>query len=136
MQQRFDRWPRSARIEETSGQIVDHFLVGHLLLAVQERSDVVQANGGELLRHDRLHVAAAALDEHGLEAIAKEIDSGRFDAIVTAAPEDERLLFADQPRLNYELLDWRFRGFHPSVAHPRMLYIINRGWRWPGWPCT
>ena len=74
MQESFDRRARSARIEETARQIVDHILVRHLFLAVQQRCEVVEAHGRKLLRHDRLHVAAAALDEHRLDAIAEEVD--------------------------------------------------------------
>ena len=92
VQQRLDRRPRAARIEQTSRQVVDHLLVGHVAFALSEGRDVVQAHRRKLLRRDRLHVAAAALDQHHRNRVAKEIGGGRFDAVVAAAPQHERLV--------------------------------------------
>jgi len=94
MQKSLDRRPRPAGIEKTSAEVFDHLLVGHIV-AIAQRGDVVETHRRELLRHDRLHVAAAALDEHHRHAVAEEIGGLRLHAVVAAAPQHEVLFHPD-----------------------------------------
>jgi len=119
VQQRFDRRPRAGRIDEAAREVIHHFLVAHLHIAMAERFDVVEANGRELLRHDRFHVAAAALDEHHRNGVAEEVGGGGFDAVVAAAPENERFLQPNQTGLLHELIELGFGSVGPAVEHGR-----------------
>ena len=117
VQQRLDRRARPAGIEQALGEIVDHLLIRHLLLALAQRRDVIEAHRRKLFGHDGLHVAAAALDVHHIDGVAEEIAAAELEAVVAPAPQHERLFLADKARLIDELLEPRRGRFGPAVAH-------------------
>ena len=105
VKQCFDRRSRAGGIDETSRQVIDHRFIAHVVFALTERCNVVESYGRKLFRHDRLHVAAAALDEHHRHAIVEKIAGLRLHAVVAAAPQHQRLFRSDETRLIDELLD-------------------------------
>ena len=97
VEQRLDRGPGSAGIQESVGEVLDHLRVAHVLPR-EQRQDVVHAHAREVPALDGLQVRTAPLHpQHGdLAAAVVALDG--LDGGVAAAPDDERGLGADQTR--------------------------------------
>ncbi len=117
VQQRLDRRPRRVRVERAAADVLEHFLVGHLV-ALEEEAQVVETERRESRLRDRREIGSRRLHPHDRHRATRMIDRESLHRRVAAALVGNRAVGPQEVRPANELLDVRNRK-HRAATPPR-----------------